>query len=338
MIRFAETVKESDNLSPKQWSVDEAIQTLAAVTPPPPPQPISPETVYESCQKFMREVGVQVQEGKEFDIGKGRRYVQALIKKSKTLLEDLHFLTLLSAGEHKDSLSIHAVNVMITALIIGKELGYARGELETLGTAALFHEIGMHLIPKSIRKNKGKLTDQELAVIRQHPELAFTELRKYGQDYLEIAEIIQQEHERIDGSGYPFGLEGAQIKEMALIVGLLDIYDALINSRPYRDKILPSDAMKVIVRRSKGLFPAAIIKKLLIQLSIYPVKSYVRLNNASIGMVVKTNTLWPLKPIITIIFDAQGRKIEKAKKMIDLSKSPLLYIKSVVLADDVKDF
>ena len=95
--------------------------------------------------------------------------------------------------------------------------------------------------------------------------------------------------------------------------------------------------MKEIVKSSKGLFPASTIKYLLHQLSIFPVKSYVKLNNDSIGVVVKTNALWPLKPTIALIYDAQGKRV-RDDSLIDLAENPLLYIQDVLREDDMPDF
>lgn len=338
MIQFSKALKQSDPLVPEKK--ESAEETSLPASPVQESKKfragVTSGKVYETCREYMAKVSMAMEAGEKVDLALGRQLVEDIISKPETLLEELYFLTHQFVGTNDPSLATHAVNVMIASLILGRELGYARGELEELGVAALFHGTGMYLIPRTIRNKEVRLSDAELAVIKEHPEKAYAELRKYGQEYYGIAEVIRQEHERIDGSGYPYGLEGEQIHEHAFIIGLLDIYQALINSRPYREKRTPTEAMKEIVRRAKGLFPKAIIKKLLIQLSIYPVNSYVRLNNSSIGMVVKTNNLWPLKPIIRIIHDAQGTKLKGDGKIIDLSKSPLLHIKNVVSAADVE--
>jgi HD-GYP domain-containing protein (c-di-GMP phosphodiesterase class II) len=297
----------------------------------------SPEDIYQGIIHYMNEVGHHVKKGEPFNIQKGFRMISVIISHPRGLLDDLHPLTLRSVRNKEESLATHAANVSINAMIMGDGFGYPNTKQIELGTAALFHDIGMYRVPMTIRGKSEKLTSSELEVIRKHPEFSYQELFKYGVEYRGLAEVVSQEHERMDGSGYPKGLKGDQIHEYAGIIGILDEYDALIHNRPQRERLSPADAMKEIVRSSKGLFPTATIKYLLHQLSIYPVKSYVKLNNDSIGVVVKTNALWPLKPTIALIYDAQGRKVSD-DSLIDLSKNSLLYIKDVLREEDIADF
>ena len=79
----------------------------------------------------------------------------------------------------------------------------------------------------------------------------------------------------------------------------------------------------------KGKFDPRILRLLLTQLTVFPLKSYVRLNNGTIGMVVKTNEAMPLNPTIKVLFDGQGRRVDE-EKIIDLSQSPFLHVSEVV--------
>lgn len=298
---------------------------------------VSPEKLYDGLVKFMTGVVDRVKKRERFDIQKGSKIINVIVSYPKGILDDLHRLTLLSAGNKEASLATHAANVSINAIIMGAGFGYPRAKQIELGTAALFHDIGMYRVPDAIINKKGRLTPSEMKVIRKHPEVAYNELLQYGEEYHWLAEIGYQEHERVDGSGYPRGLKDDQIHEYASIIGILDIYDALIHNRPQRGGLSPAYAMKEIVRSSKGLFPPSIIKHLLGQLSIFPVKSYVKLNNDSIGMVVKTNSLWPLKPALSLIYDAQGKRVRDGR-VLDLAENPLLYIKDIIREEDMPDF
>ncbi len=206
--------------------------------------------------------------------------------------------------------------------------------MEDLGTAALFHEIGMYMLPEKIREKQGLLTEKERSTIKAHCTLAYDELASYGEQYQDIAEIVYQEHERFDGSGYPEGLSGKQAHERAYVLGLLDIYESLIQARPYREKFTPAEAIKEIIRRSKGLFPNRVIKQLLILWSFYPVQTFVRLNNNSIAMVIRTNPLWPLKPVVRLILDSHKKPIE-TDNIVDLSQTPLLSIEESLLQESL---
>jgi len=146
-----------------------------------------------------------------------------------------------------------------------------------------------------------------------------------GKRYRWLADVVLQVHERSDGSGYPRGLKGGEISELASIIGLLDTYVAMIKQRPYRDKFLQSYAVKFLINEAKGLFPGKVLKVFLDQISLFPVHTHVRLNNKSIGLVLSTNKSQPMRPVIQLLYDSQGHKIEK-KEIIRLSDNPLLYI------------
>jgi HD-GYP domain-containing protein (c-di-GMP phosphodiesterase class II) len=138
-------------------------------------------------------------------------------------------------------------------------------------------------------------------------------------------------HERSDGSGYPKGLEGSEISEFAAIIGLVDLYIALIGKRPHREKFMQTEAIKMILKETKGLFPSKILKTFLNQISLFPINAYVRLNNKSIGRVLSTEKNQPLRPTIELLYDGLGNKLER-REIIRLMDSPLLYI-----TDSLKD-
>lgn len=300
-----------------------------------PEHTITPQQIYNSMITYMEGVGESVLEDDWFDIQKGVKFIRYLVNKThKNILQDLHDLTLLSVGSKNDTYAVHGANVAINALRIGEGLGYTKREMIDLGVAALFHELGMYKLPESIKWKVGRFSEEEIAIMKTHCALARDIVLEYGNEYHDIAQILYQEHERYDGSGYPKGLKGDEIHEAAAIIGILDNYDALVNSRSYREGLLPSDAMKEIIRRCKGLFPVRIIKRLLRLLTVYPLRSYVRLNNGSIGMVKRVNTLWPLKPTVRIIHDAQGKRVTD-ERVIDLAANPLLYVKEVIRESDI---
>lgn len=159
----------------------------------------------------------------------------------------------------------------------------------------------------------------------QHPNVSFQILSKLGRRYGWLAEVALQVHERADGSGYPKGLEGEEIREMASIVGLIDTYVAMTEEKPYRDRFLQSHAVNFIIKETKKFFPPRILKIFLNQISLFPVNSYVRLNNQSIGRVVSTDENQPLRPTLEILYDGLSNKIA-GRGFIRLADNPLLYI------------
>ena len=146
-----------------------------------------------------------------------------------------------------------------------------------------------------------------------------------GEPFEWLAEVALQIHERSDGLGYPKGLTGKEISELASIIGLMDTYMAMIRKRPYRDRFIQTDAIKSIVKTQRRQFPSGILKSFLDQISLFPINTYVRLNNRSIGVVLSTEINQPLRPTVELRYDGQGNRLKKGE-IIRLADNPLLYL------------
>ena len=252
------------------------------------------------------------------------------------ILADLHYVIdkglidemneyAMSSPDNYDWMLLHTVSVTAACLKMGRGMGYDTKGLLELGLAAFLENVGMYKLPESIPKKKEKLKKEEISLIRQHPNVSFQILSNLGRRYGWLADVALQVHERADGSGYPKGLRGEEILEMASIIGLIDTYIAMTEEKPYRDKYLQSHAVNFIIKETKKLFPPQILKIFLNQISLFPVNSYVKLNNQSIGRVVSTNENQPLRPSIEILYDGLSNRVAE-REVIRLVDNPLLYI------------
>lgn len=129
------------------------------------------------------------------------------------------------------------MNVMNYAVLISKAMIEPNNNSETvlkdIVVASLFHDVGKCNTPDEILKKKGKLESEEMKVIRHHPVDTGRLLRKYYNN--RIAEIAENHHERIDGSGYPFGLSGHELSTEAKILAVVDAFDAMTTDRGYNN-------------------------------------------------------------------------------------------------------
>ncbi|MBN1102114.1 MAG: HD domain-containing protein [Deltaproteobacteria bacterium] len=252
------------------------------------------------------------------------------------ILSDLHYLIekdlldamydyAVSAPDDYEEMMVHTVDVTFASLKIGKGLDYDTRRLLQLGLAAFLENVGMYKIPENILNKKGRLEDFELAVIKNHPEVSAQILSRMGKKYQWLADVALQVHERADGSGYPRGLKGQDISELAAVIGLIDTYIAMIKKRPYREKFVQADAIKFIIGETRGLFPSRILKVFLGQISLFPVGSLVKLNNKSVGRVLSTDKNQPLRPTLELLYDSLGNRVERGD-VVRLAENPLLYI------------
>ena len=132
----------------------------------------------------------------------------------------------------------HCQRLMQYARLLGERLNLSADQLSTLGRGAYFHDIGKISIPDSILLKPGALTAEEYARIREHP-LTGDRLCGNFRVLHPVRPIVRWHHELVDGSGYPDGLRGDAIPLLAQIVGIVDVFDALTTTRPYRAALPP---------------------------------------------------------------------------------------------------
>lgn len=140
----------------------------------------------------------------------------------------------------------HAIDVASISGLIGRWLGYTGEKLKDLILAGLLHDIGKIGIPLEILNKPGKLTVKEMCVVKQHSCYGYDLLKRLKVTSDAVNCSILQHHERLDGSGYPFGLSKDKISVFARIIAIADIYDAMTSERVYRRKKSPVSVMKTI--------------------------------------------------------------------------------------------
>ena len=154
--------------------------------------------------------------------------------------------------------SDHCQRIQRLSYATGQELGFSPEQLYQLDYGAYFHDVGKVKVPEEILNKPGKLTPEEWQVIKEHPRAGREVLEG---TYLEIAgKIVEQHHERFDGSGYPYGLKGDEILTEAYIVAVADTFDAMTTDRPYR-KALPAEVAFAEIRKYAGIhYPVRVVK------------------------------------------------------------------------------
>jgi len=152
------------------------------------------------------------------------------------------------ASEYKDNeTGMHVMRMSHYARIIALEYGFSAAEADNLFNAAPMHDIGKIGIPDSIMLKPGKLTFEEFAVMKLHPEIGAEILGESDSELIELAKLVSlTHHEKFDGSGYPKQLKGEDIPIEGRIVALADVFDALTSVRPYKDAWSIETAMKFI--------------------------------------------------------------------------------------------
>lgn len=144
----------------------------------------------------------------------------------------------------------HSTRVAKYSVMLAKRMGYTGEKLEHLYYAAVLHDIGKIGVPREIINKPSRLTDEEYAMIKSHPVTGSNILIEVT-EIPDIAIGAKYHHERYDGKGYPEGLSGTDIPELARIIGVADAYDAMTSKRSYRD-VLAQDIVREEILKGKG--------------------------------------------------------------------------------------
>ncbi len=293
------------------------------------------DALYKKACAYLSAVFNAVRQGKAFSLDPGLRIVEEMVEGHSSDRE-LLFIKALHYDDKQQFVVNNNVNVAIFALKMAEGLGWNKQSRLEIGMAGLLHNVGMGLIPEKLIFKQERLSEEEIKIFQERSGYSYKILSAFGDKHAYLAECAVQVNERFDGSGYPRGLKGDEIHEYAQIVGLVDMYEALIHSRPQRAKLLHFSATKEILKSGKNLFQRKHLKVLLNNFSVFPIYSYVRLNTGAIGRVIETYPNQPMRPRLKIVFDAQKRSV-LAERIVNLPESPLLFLVDSVSEEELQE-
>lgn len=294
------------------------------------------KNIYLNAQNYLQEVkGNLLLKGKPPSPEKPQGMIERILAEP-SMFDELYQLTLVNGNGYDPKIN-SSVNNMIYCLKIGVRMGYTPFRLTELCMSALHHDVGMFLIPEEIIGKEGHLTESEWDIIKKHTATGRDLLKSFDPTYPNLGRAIYEHHERESGQGYLHGIKGDEISEYAKIIGICDSYEAMTHNRPHR-KAVEQYISVLELAKSKDLFFAPHIMKIFLdEITLYPIGSYVRLNNKAIGVVVQTNKNNPFKPTVRLMVDGQGNRMVE-EKLYNLTETAILNIVTGVKANDVSEF
>ncbi|MCR4955822.1 MAG: HD-GYP domain-containing protein [Lachnospiraceae bacterium] len=208
---------------------------------------------------------------------------------------------MLDIKKYDDYTYFHSVNVGILAAMVGAKMGLLKDQLMDLTTAGLLHDVGKKFVPVEILNSSEKLTDEEMEIIRSHPRLGADFIREKYAFSSYVNQGILQHHEWFDGNGYPLGRRGEEIPVYARIISLVDVYDALTSTRPYRSALPNSEAVEFIMGSGGSQFDPVVVDAFIHKIAIYPLGSQVELSDGRQAIVVKNDSKMILRPVVRVM-------------------------------------
>jgi putative nucleotidyltransferase with HDIG domain len=145
----------------------------------------------------------------------------------------------------------HGRRVARLACAIAQKMSYSDADIKHIHFAAIVHDIGKIKVPGDILNKRGALNDKEFAIIKKHPELGYHLLKDIRPESI-AAEVALQHHERLDGSGYPFGLRAKDINPVTRIIAVADVIETMVSPQVYRPA-LSINAVLEEIKQNSGL-------------------------------------------------------------------------------------
>lgn len=204
----------------------------------------------------------------------------------------------------------HSLNVAVVSNLIGRWIGLEQKDLDILILAGLVHDIGKLRVDPAILNKPGKLTDEEFAEMKKHPEYSYQMLMEMGYKDNAILKAVTFHHEKEDGSGYPLKISGDKITIHAKILAIADIFDAMTSNRVYKARVSPFKVLEMFQNQNFGKLDYKIIMVFIKRFTENYVGSEVILSNNQRAKIVSLNAYEITKPLL----------VTSEGKFIDISR------------------
>jgi len=245
-----------------------------------------------------------------------RAAVEVVDRMRGIILEDPNaLLGMTMLKSYDDYTYTHSVNTSIFCLALGLQLDLVPAELRAFGIAGLLHDVGKVRTAESIIRKPGPLTDEEMRLIRLHPELGAEILDSMQGMDPAARTMVLQHHLRFDRQGYPQRLAADEIHPLADGVAIADCYDALTTTRPYQRAHHPGEAVRIIQGQAGTAYRPDLVERFVGMLGTYPVGEAVRLTTGEIAVVVVQNPLDATAPRVRLATDPDGNPLAETPEL-----------------------
>ncbi len=263
--------------------------------------------LYDSAMRTAETVWQRARAREAPETASARKVINSL---AQVVSDDRPSVLALTVMKRHDAYTFtHMVNVSVLTMAVARSLGVEATLVREFGLAALMHDIGKSQTPIAILNKPGTLAAAERSIMKRHP-IDGAEILWQLPDMPPLAAVVAFEHHlRLDQSGYPEGVRPRELNLCTMIVGIVDVFDALRTNRPYR-KALANDRVRTMLAEQNGsAFHPALLKRFITVIGLFPVGSFVRLDDGTVGIVTHEHPDDPLRPQVKVVLDAEGRRV-----------------------------
>lgn len=263
-------------------------------------------------QDFKKEF-ISWQSGMQIDISKVRSIIVPLIEAADINSSDIfhlhHYTT------KTDYLYDHPLAVGIISAFIAKKLNYSKGDVTQIALAGCLSDCGMAKVSHSLLNKNTSLTVEEYEEIKKHPTYSYQMVRN-SPLLKEAAKIaILHHHERMDGSGYPFGEKANRIHPFAKILSVADIFHAMTSERLYKPKHSPFKVLEKVNEELFGEFDIAALKALSSAIMTVSIGSRIRLSDGQTAEIIFVEEKNPARPLVRLTDSTEILALEKHRHL-----------------------
>jgi len=214
---------------------------------------------------------------------------------------------------------MHSMAASALMVALARALDYGDEAVHEAGMAGLLHDVGKAQVPSAVLNKPDTLTETEWALMRSHPQRGYAMLQDTPGVSAAALDAVLHHHEKVDGSGYPHGLAGTGITELARMTAICDVYDAVTSDRAYKPGWEPTVAVRKMAEWN-GHFDDALFKCFVRTVGIYPLGSLVRLKSQRLAVVVDHDPTHLLQPIVKVFFSLKS-KMHIEPTLVNLDKT-----------------
>lgn len=289
------------------------------------------ENLYKQGKEIQKTLLKAVQQGLPFDDRIPSEFSQNLVASVERNPDALLCLTRIR--EKDDYLLEHSLNVAIILANFARHMGMSDDEVQELAFAGFLHDMGKIRVPDEILHKPGRLTDEEMDVMKKHVEYGVDALHEVNLNP-DLIRTVSEHHERLDGYGYPAGTKGDNISNAGRMLAVADMYDALTADRCYKAGMPSQRAFQILIGECPHKLDQTLVQQFIKCMGVYPVGSLVLLSNDKLAMVLSQNDS-PLTPVVKVFYSLTGNHYVTPRD-IDLSHDKRVKIEKAVKASDYK--
>lgn len=285
------------------------------------------KAIFTESKKIQKKLFAQALSGMAVDLAP---VIQVTNKSVEAIFNNPDSLAcMINIREKDEYLLEHSVAVSVYITIFAHHLKISKDIIQHLSVGAFLHDIGKIKVPDSILNKPGKLTDDEFSIMKTHVNHSINIIKETpGINKLSL-EVATLHHEKLNGEGYPFQVEGKDISKYGRMIAICDIFDALTANRVYKEGFTHNKSFSILRTLAKSNhLDSTLVDQFIRCIGVFPIGSLVQLESKKLAIVEKRNENEPIKPKVRSFYSVNMSQYLDTQD-IDLSNSDDFIVKSV---------